>query len=395
MTVHRPMVVVALLFACALIVASCGSSGATVATESTESTAPGLYPVSLDGRWGYIDGTGTIVIEPQFDLALDFTEGLAAVTLEGKWGYIDTSGTMLIQPQFDRAQPFSEGLGAVHTYSYSDGQPLNYWGFVDRTGDVVIPMEYGLFNCAFSEGRCPVMLGDGGTMPPWGYIDKTGTVVIGPQFDTAQNFSEGLAAVSGGDNTSPHGFIDANGDWVIELPPDLMLGRMSSGFSEGLAIVHGLPSFESDVNPVIPEGYIDKTGAVVIQPQFECATDFSEGLAAVRVAENGALKWGFIDTTGAIVIQPKYDQAGLFTEGLAAVGTLPTDRRGDGVFIGDCRWGYIDKTGTVIIELQDNQVAYPFCGGMARVETWTEKSGAPISIAYIDSAGMVIWERDY
>ena len=41
-------------------------------------------------------------------------------------------------------------------------------------------------------------------------------------------------------------------------------------------------------------GYIDKSGAYVIEPQYEKAKSFSDGRAAVEQDE----MWGFIDTTG-------------------------------------------------------------------------------------------------
>jgi hypothetical protein len=44
-------------------------------------------------------------------------------------------------------------------------------------------------------------------------------------------------------------------------------------------------------------GYIDKMGNVVIQPQFDYARGFSEGLAEVQVGD----KLRYIDKTGKIV----------------------------------------------------------------------------------------------
>ena len=85
----------------------------TTGTVVTTGTVQ-LYPVVVDHKWGFIDNSGTIKIEPQFDLSNfrfpGFSEGLAAVAVGEKWGYIDKTGAWVIQPQFDYALNFSEGL---------------------------------------------------------------------------------------------------------------------------------------------------------------------------------------------------------------------------------------------------------------------------------------------
>ena len=69
-----------------------------------------LFPVVVGGRWGFVNKSGEIVINPQFDRAEGFAEGLAPVKM-GRWGYVDPAGKVAINPQFDRADSFSEGLG--------------------------------------------------------------------------------------------------------------------------------------------------------------------------------------------------------------------------------------------------------------------------------------------
>lgn len=96
---------------------------------------------------------------------------------------------------------------------------------------------------------------------------KTGQLVIAPQFEWADNFSEGLAAA-----------------------------RM-----EGEA------------------GYIDKTGHFAISPRFNAALHFVDGLAAVCIKAYGEEKWGYIDQTGHFVINPQFDDAEDFVDGLARV----------------------------------------------------------------------------
>lgn len=63
--------------------------------------------VKIDGKWGFTDKDGNLVIEPQYEDAASFCNGYAAVKLNGKWGYIDSDGKMIIKPYFDDAIPFN------------------------------------------------------------------------------------------------------------------------------------------------------------------------------------------------------------------------------------------------------------------------------------------------
>src|SRR5882757_9056197 len=72
------------------------------------------------------------------------------------------------------------------------------------------------------------------------------------------------------------------------------------------------------VGDVAAEGKTtDQTGRVVINPQFDEADSFSDGLAAVGVGG----KFGYIDKQGKFVITPPFEIADLFpfSGGLAAI----------------------------------------------------------------------------
>ena len=85
-------------------------------------------PVYIDGKWGVIDKTGRIVIEPKFDdTRRQFMEGLLAVEIEKKWGFIDTIGKFIIDPMYDDAWSFSNGYAAV---AVGDN-----WGYIDKKGN--------------------------------------------------------------------------------------------------------------------------------------------------------------------------------------------------------------------------------------------------------------------
>jgi hypothetical protein len=123
------------------------------------------------------------------------------------------------------------------------------------------------------------------------------------------------------------GYIDKTGKLVIG-PEFLEVGA----FSEGLAAV----------KPGRKWGYINKIGKMIIKPQFGRAFHFSEGLALIQLEKdsNWVRKWVYIDTNGKIVIDRQEFQAyGKFSDGFAKVA-----KKG--------KWGYIDKTGKLIIDFQ-------------------------------------------
>ena len=140
-----------------------------------------LFPVKVNGKWGYIDRTGKMVIAPQFDLADPFSEGLGDVELGGKWGYVDGEGNVAIPLEFDFASPFSEGLGLIETGGKS--------GFVDPQGKMVIAPQFAVAG-SFSGGLAAVQRNIGDKM---GYIDTKGTMVIPAQFEPSDDFAYHLA----------------------------------------------------------------------------------------------------------------------------------------------------------------------------------------------------------
>lgn len=128
-------------------------------------------------------------------------------------------------------------------------------------------------------------------------------------------------------------------------------------------------------------GFIDPAGKIVIEPVFEKAITFSEGLAAF--AKNG--KWGFIDTAGKVVIEPRFSVVGRFSDGLA---TFKAEGHAG-------RTGYIDKTGAVVIQPQF-EWAEDFRNGLARIGWLDAKNrllsiitdgGAEYTYGFIDRAG--------
>ena len=110
-----------------------------------------------------------------YDRAYAFSEGMAAVVKDGKYGFIDKTGKLVIDYKYDYAEDFSEGYAAVSTGGFWDeeaGYVTGNWGFIDKTGKVVVPIFYDKV-WDFSEGLAAVS--NGGKV---GFVDTTGKVVI-------------------------------------------------------------------------------------------------------------------------------------------------------------------------------------------------------------------------
>jgi hypothetical protein len=234
------------------------------------------------------------------------------------WGFIDTQGRVVIEPRFVMVGLFSDGLASFRDKRFSDP-----WGYIDKIGKVVIEPQFdaaedfrnGVARVGFAtlKGKLLSMVADVGLECDYKFIDRTGKFVPEPSpLHYATGEPGELIPFRKGDVA---GYLNAKGEVVIQ--PQF---QVASAFSEGLACVCKEGLF----------GYIDTRGEWVIPPRFQYANDFSAGLAGVPLGENG---WGFIDRTGKEVIPGKFAWVyGGFRHGVAEVAF-------------DCKRGYINKKG--------------------------------------------------
>jgi len=119
--------------------------------------------VKRDGKWGYINTKGDIVIQPQWDYTGSFYDGLARIRKGGKYGFINTEGDLVIHNQWDMASnKFTNGLCIVERSNKS--------GYINTKGEVVIQPQWD-FALPFKDGLAYVKLGDRKA-----YIDKKSNI---------------------------------------------------------------------------------------------------------------------------------------------------------------------------------------------------------------------------
>ena len=139
----------------------------TVVAEIQENV---LNVVKEDGKYGFADETGKVVIPCIYNKADDFSNGMAKVKKGWKYGFIDQTGNEIIPFKYDCIgnpkdwKIFYEGLARIVV----DGK----YGFMDKTGKEVIPCQYD-YACNFEKGMAEVLTDDGA----WIYIDKDGNFV--------------------------------------------------------------------------------------------------------------------------------------------------------------------------------------------------------------------------
>src|ERR1051325_3002771 len=138
-----------------------------VALEGIRSS-DGLIAVRRDGKLGYMDVDGNIVVQPQYDQGGEFSGGIAAVDSNGKGMFIDKSGTTTAQFPSDVifAEPLSDGL----SLATSNAQPLRKFGYVDRNGKWAVKPEWEDAN-PFQDGLAYVGIWKNGMVA---YIDHGG-----------------------------------------------------------------------------------------------------------------------------------------------------------------------------------------------------------------------------
>jgi len=251
--------------------------------EYLENFSHGVARVKKDGQIFYIDLQGIIVEEPLVEKNPD---ELRCDYENGKYGFKDSKGNVVIPFKFHFAHDFSDGMAIVVNES---GEV----GYINTKGELAIPYQYDTMAESdgnnFHEGLCAVVV-DGSH--EWvSYVDKTGKLAFEGVFSYGGDFSEGLAAVKTTGEGARSGYIDRSGKMVIELPN----GWWGRKFTDGVAQTQKLDSCY----------IIDKTGKRLFKVNNEITYTgddirYSEGLAVVYGKGKYDNKRGFMDKIGRI-----------------------------------------------------------------------------------------------
>lgn len=379
--------------------------------------------------YGAVDANGKIIVEPgTYKDAKEFSDGVAWAKRDSLWCAVDTDGRELFTLN-------SNDMGGNNPGNFQDGLAKIYskeagaYGYVDKTGELVIPFEHNFNAGDFHDGLAVVY---DSANAYYGYMDKTGKTVIACQYGSAKDFVDGFAAVQMGNRWT---LIDEAGKEVVPQEYSYIIESWPDNISSQAAMVRS--------NNGGKRSFVNKSGQIV-SGDYDEARAFAGGMAVVK-KDN---KYGYVNEAGVLAIPCTLDHYDTFIDGYARISTdghgacniidktgqvtasLPKEiglyarNAGNGCFriqsseSGRTRYGLIDYTGKEIVPCQYALIGdeglwgtndpdfQTFSGGVAAVKNFEGKwgfvdtTGAEIvpcqyrEVNYTDEPGIFVVHRD-
>ena len=303
-----------------------------------------------NGKWGYKDKEGHVVIKASYDRAYEFSEGFGIVQKNDLFGYIDTKGKEISGIKFNIANKFQDGMAVVNIGCEwgidSDFRNICYggkWGYINSSGQE-IALEYDEAS-AFIDGYafCKIkpninisgekewvdsVYAEAKKETGFFLINKKGERMNKVGFEDVHGISKGLAAVNIADKW---GYINTEGNKISEFIYDDARIHSPEGFAR--------------VSKDGKWGFLDLSCNVVIDIKYDSVTPMVGGLALIKEQN----KWGVISKTGKEIAPIIYDYIG-FSEEQKLI-----------VLLANKKWGFMDKSGNQITSQIYEEISYP-CG---------------------------------
>lgn len=290
-------------------------------------------PDESNGRYGFVDNTGKLVVPMIYDYASDYLGGYSVVLKDGKYGLIDMDGEIVIPIEYDDivianlSNKDNNGLVAI-----VNNKKMGFFDINERR--VAIPLIFDETNgVLFSEDWAVVKKGKKEI-----YIDQSGKQISPEEWDYAMDFENGMAVVRK-DETD---YIVDKVFNVIDTIDNVSLIMRSNGVivSKNTQNEWSIISGESKVSN-LHYSQIDYCGKSLFRATIK--------------GKNGKARNGLIDINGNIVIPIKYEHL------YSYVGGFVLKRKN--------KWLFFESTDDHIIPLVSIkcQEADGFFDGLSRI----------------------------
>ncbi len=248
----------------------------------------GIAIASKNGNYGLINTAGEIVLDYKYErIDLVYNPEQYSARKDGVYYSINTSGSIvdIFTPDYTLYDGVDKYLGNGIAIVYKQGEFFrNKYGVIGKGNSFIVPIDYASISTdGFCENVCSFNL----YTEYFNYesslstvIDSTGSCIINiGTYKSISTFSYGMAACKNTDGK--YGYINKYGETIIPFNFD-----SAEAFSEGLAAIC-----------IDKYGYINTEGEVVIPCIYTYAESFKDGIAYVGT-ENGTTK---IDKSGNAV----------------------------------------------------------------------------------------------
>ena len=273
-------------------------------TNETSTQVMSYYPVYTNDKWGVIDQTGKIVIEPTYSEMITIPDSKTDIFIclydvdytnnTYKTKVIDSKNNEKFT-NYDLVEVI-ENQDSSNNLWYEEGvlrvKKGDKYGLIDYSGKEILPLEYTSIEALQGVTNSLIIKKD----EQVGLCDNKGNIIINPEYKNIQSI---------GDNYQ-NGYIVQNNDGLF--------------------------------------GVIDFTKKVVLEPKYEEIKQVSSNNIYI-VKENGNLN--AITREGEILLENKFDDVKQINEN-------------DIIFIKNKKYGVISSTGEIKIEAQYDDLQYSF-----------------------------------
>lgn len=247
----------------------------------------------------------------------------------------------ILKDKYKYINCFTEDLAAV---SQDDGSPNGIYGFINKQGELVIPMQYS-YTRGFYDGLAAVRKGDNQY-----YIDKSGKIVIDvSQYRMVWNFENGVAAVDKIDERI-HAFAPhmAHAQSCIDKTGKLLLPLIYTSIDcQALRENHQVTAMKATPNG-FSMGVVDKENRIIIPFDYTYLEKQANGLyigmkncqGFMHIGVIGECRFGVIDEKNKIIVPFDYNRIDDFKNGLAVV-------------VKGKKWGLVNEKGQIVRKLSE------------------------------------------
>lgn len=263
-----------------------------------------------------------------------YVNGICAVDYDGEKGYVTESGSKMLFGNYEEITDFMGDFACVKVWKEENDKKDSkkaQWQLIDTSGNKrrVLPEDVdqskiksvgnysgGVYAIETDDGKCAYYTADGAL---W----KDGLVAAGSYWDGQMVVLDGKG----------YHFIDSQGNQIGGDFEDIIMDDLNVAMHQKRYFAMKSSSYQ----------LYDSEGKGVGGGSWQDADPFTENgeYAAVKSGD----KWGFVDKKGAVVIEPQYEDARSFSNGFAAVKK-------------DGKWGFIDQSNKMRIEAEFDDAKY-------------------------------------